>query len=161
MQTVDLFNCCMLFRLSQLQLQLLQIYRCPRATFLTVPSLDSSWRRQCSEITRPPPFWSRPTADVAFWRLLGPDHHHFLSGLDRRNCLIRKGLVSDLANGRSADGRGVLRRAWTRQRHGPLQMSARTWSAIRNTVISHETWRQTRVLVPTCLISGGLAGFWN
>jgi hypothetical protein len=57
----------------------------------------------------------------------------FLGGLDRRNCLIRKGLLSDLANGRSADGRGVLRRTWTRQRQGPLQMSARTWSAIRNT----------------------------
>ena len=50
----------------------------------------------------------------------------FLSGLDRRNCLSRKGLLSDLANGRSADGRDVLRRAWTRQRHSPLQMSART-----------------------------------
>src|SRR5271154_6042596 len=57
----------------------------------------------------------------------------FLSGLDRQNCLIRKGLLSDWANGRSADGHGVLRRAWTRQRHGPLQMSAWTWSAIRNT----------------------------
>jgi hypothetical protein len=49
---------------------------------------------------------------------------HFLSGLDRRNCLFRKGLLFDLANGRSADGRGVLRRAGTRPRHGPLQMSA-------------------------------------
>src|SRR5271155_6167263 len=88
--------------------------------------------KQGSEITRPSPFWSRPTADVAFRRVLGPDHHHFLSGLDRPNCLIRKGLLCDLANGRSADGRGVLRRTWTRQRHGPLQTSARTWSAIRN-----------------------------
>src|SRR5277367_1352819 len=50
--------------------------------------------------------WTRPSS--------------YLSGLDGRNCLIRKGLLSDLANGWSADGRGVLRRAWTRQRHGPL-----------------------------------------
>jgi len=54
----------------------------------------------------------------------------FLSGPDRRICLTRKGLLSDLANGRSADGLAVLRRVWTRQRYGPLQMSARRWSAI-------------------------------
>ena len=58
---------------------------------------------------------------MAFGRLLGPDHHHFLSGLEQRNCLIRKGLLCDLANGRSADGRGVLRRAWTRQIKGTVR----------------------------------------
>src|SRR5271170_8239740 len=49
-------------------------------------------QNQCSEITCPPPFWSCPTVDVAFWRLLGPDPHHFLRSLDRPNCLARRGL---------------------------------------------------------------------
>jgi hypothetical protein len=53
-----------------------------------------------------------------------------------------------LANGRSTDGRGVLRRAWTRQRHGPLQMSGRTWSAIRNTGVDLGSLnRQTGLIV--------------
>ena len=56
------------------------------------------------------------------WRLVWTDHLCLWSRLDRPTYPIRKGLLSDLANGPSGRGRGVLKKAGTGQRHGP------TWS---------------------------------
>ena len=56
---------------------------------------------------------------MAFWRLVWTDH---LYRRDRPTYPIKKGLLSDLANGPSGRGRGVLKKAGTGQRHGP------TWS---------------------------------
>lgn len=40
--------------------------------------------------------------------------------LKGQNCLISKSLLCDLANGWSGRGHGVLRRAWTGQKHDPI-----------------------------------------